>query len=279
MGRYSDYQKSDYLRRSGFDGRIRGAAGIKIDDKLNIPVIAEGPYEGVPAFADYKSFFSEYFNDFLRYPDYDATNEWTLSQENGNTSATVTLSDDASYGYLSLNVISATDNHGLNIQFTAANGAGEFVLPAANKLTIYEVRVQVDDATDCDFFAGLSITDTDLAAASGAFIDASDYVGFEKDDGDANVDFVSAENSIETKELAITTVADATWKTLAFRADGVSSIQAWYKDSSDIWQRGGAPITTNINDDERMCLTFGLCNGAAAAKRMFIDYVRVLLQR
>lgn len=279
MGTYSDYQISDYLRRSGFDARIRAAAGIKIDDALNIPVIAEGPYEGVPAFADYRSFFSEYFNDFLKYPDYDVTNEWALSQENGNAAGAVTISDDANHGYLSLAVTDATDNYGLNIQFTAANGAGEFILPAANKLVIYEVRLQVSDATQSDFFAGLSITDTDLAAAGGAFIDASDYVGFEKDDGDANVDFVSAKNSTETKRTAVTTVANTTWKTLAFRADGVSSIQAWYKNSSNLWKRGGAPITTNINNDEQMALTFGLCNGAAAAKTMFIDYVRVLFQR
>lgn len=277
MGRYSDYQKSDYLRRSGFDARIRAAAGIKVDDALNFPVIAEGPYEGILATADYKSYFMEYYNDFLRYPDYDATNEWTLSQENGNSSGAVTLTDDALYGYLTLAVTSTTDNHGLNIQCTAG-GAGEFAEMIANKILVFETRIQVNDATQSDFFAGLAITDTDLAAATGAFIDATDYVGFEKDDGDTNVDFVSAQNSTETKKTAITTAADDTWLTLAFRADGVSSIQPWYKDSSSLWKRG-APITTNICDDEQLCITLGICNGEAAAKTMLVDYVRILLQR
>ena len=280
MGRYSDHQKSNYLRRGLRDSAIRSFCGIKVDDKLNIPVIAEGPYEGVPAFADYKSYFMEYFNDFLKYHDYDATNEWTLSQENSNLTGAVTISDDLAYGYATLAVTDATDNYGLSLQFTAVNGAGAFVLPAANKVTVFETRIQIADATQCDFFAGLSISDTDIAAAAGAFIDATDFVGFEKDDGDAYIDFSAAKNSSETKNSAIVTMSNSTWTTLAFRADGVTSLTPWYKDSNGIWKRG-APITTSgsINDDEPMCITFGICNGEAAAKSLLVDYVRVLLQR
>ena len=212
-----------------------------------------------------------YQNDFIKYSDYDVTNEWTLTQD-AVAGGTVVLSDDIDLGELIITP-HTDDNDWCELQFTAANAAGEFVSLAARKALFYEVRVKLVDITQSDAFVGLCITDADIHDSGVGVPEATDYIGFAKDDGDAYWDFVSAKNSTETAKAAAATGVNDTYIILGFYIDGVSKAHSWINGVK------GPVITTNLPDDEQLCFTFLSQNGAAAAKVMKIDYFQIARER
>lgn len=214
-----------------------------------------------------------YENDFIRYPDYDATNEWTVTTlEAGAGSASEVIRDDIDFGILRLQN-AAGDNDWDCIQFTATNGAGEFISLEANKQLFFEARIAVSDITQSDVFVGLCITDADISDTGTGVPEASDYIGFAKDDGNAYWDFVCAINSTETEQAAIATGVDDTFIILGFYIDGTSTAICWINGVK------GPTISTNLPTDEQMCLTLFVQNGEAVLKYLDIDYVRVYRER
>lgn len=245
---------------TGFDNVV--AVQVKGQGMWENFDIAEGMYK-----------YAIYENDFTRYPDLDMTNEWTVTtKEDGSGSATEVIRDDIDFGIARL-LNAAGDNDWDCIQFTAANGAGEFISLEANKALFFEARVAISDITQSDAFIGLCITDTDISDTGTGVPEASDYIGFAKDDGDAYWDFVAAINSTETAQAAIATGTDGTFVILGFYIDGTSKAICWINGVK------GPPISTNLPTDEQMCLTLFVQNGEGVAKSIDIDYVRVYRER
>jgi hypothetical protein len=214
----------------------------------------------VPAMAQSLSFddtnFRKFLNEFDRY----AAADWTLTTtEAGAGAATEALTSIDGGAILITN-----DN--------ADNDNDFFQLPSegfkweSSKPLYFKTRFKVSDATQSDIVIGLQITDTSP-------LDVSDGIFFLKPDDAASLFFRVEKNDTVTSDAAtaIATLADDTFVTLAF-----------YYEPSDgkvqYWVNGvmvGARAITNVPDDEELTVSFGLQNGAAAAKTMTLDYVFV----
>ena len=201
-----------------------------------------------------------YFNDFLVAQDYAAA-DWVITTvEAGAGDATEALAADERYGALLL-TNDAADDDSDSLQLNEES----WKLEAGERLW-FEARVKISDATQSDFFIGLGITDTTPLATS-------DRVGFEKNDGDANIDVLTEKDSTETNtDSGVDIVAD-TYVKLGFYWDGVSAVR-FYVNRNLV-----ATHTTNVPDDENLCVTIHIQNGEAAAKTATIDYIYVCGER
>lgn len=198
-----------------------------------------------------------YFDDFDTY----TAADWTITTtEAGAGSATEALANEDGGVLLITN-----DNADNDRDFF--NKIGESFLFEAGKKLIFEARFKVNDATESDIIMGLQITDTTP-------LDVTDGVFFQKDDGDTNIDFHVEKNNTSTDATAIATLADDTYVKLGFYYDGKSEIQ-YFVDGVKI----GTAATTNLPDDEELTISFGIQNGAAAAKTMSVDYIFAAKER
>lgn len=198
-----------------------------------------------------------YFDDFDKY----TAADWTITTtEAGIGSATEALTDGD--GGLLLVTNDDADNDADFFQ-----KVGESFTFAAGKKLLFKARFKVSDATQSDFVIGLQITDT-------APLDVTDGVFFQKDDGDANLDFHVEKDDTATDATAIATVADDTFLTVAFAYDGKSTVTYFVDDAAK-----GSVSATNLPDDEALTVSFGIQNGEAAAKTMTVDYLFVAKER
>ena len=201
--------------------------------------------------------FHTWFDDFDKY----TAGDWTITTTEGGAGDATEAISNADGGVLLITNDDA-DNDADHLQW-----ASETFLMAAGKKAWFAIRVQTSDATQSDIQLGLAITDTTP-------LDASDGIWFQKDDGDANVDFHVTKNGTATSSTAVTTMADATWIELAWYYNGDDEIEVW-ADGAKV----GTSATTNLPDDEELAITFGIVNGAAAAKTMSIDWLFVAKER
>ena len=198
-----------------------------------------------------------YFNDFHEY----VAGDWTITTtEAGSGAATEAVTDVQGGGLLVTNDDADNDADFFNLK-------GESFKFVAGKKTFFKARFKVSDATQSDFVVGLQITDTTPLAVS-------DGVYFMKDDGDASLDLHVEKNGSDTTASAISTVADDTFLIAGFYYDGKSAIK-YYVDDVHL----GTSVTTNLPDDEELTVSFGIQNGAAAAKTMTVDYMFVSQER
>jgi len=199
-----------------------------------------------------------YFNDFTEY----VSGDWTITTtEAGSGAATEALASTSAGGLLLITNDDADNDLDF---FNLKTEAFKFV---AGKKTFFKARFAVSDATQSDFVMGLQITDTTPLAVS-------DGVYFMKDDGDASLDFHVEKDGSDTTASAIATVSDATMLVAGFYYDGKSAIE-YYVDDVKL----GTSVTTNLPDDEELAVSFGIQNGAAAAKTMTVDYIFVSQER
>ena len=197
------------------------------------------------------------FNDFDTY----TVADWTITTvEAGSSSATEALAD-ADGGVLLITNDNA-DDYSDFLQLSA-----ETYKFASNKKLFFKARFKVSDATQSDFVMGLQITDTTPLAVT-------DGVYFQKDDGDANLDFYVTKDSTSTTAAAVSTVVDDTYLEVSFYYDGASEVQYFVGGT-----KLGTYVTTNLPDDEELTVSFGVQNGAAAAKTMSVDYILVAKER
>lgn len=198
-----------------------------------------------------------YFEDF----DYFTAADWTITTtEAGAGSATEALTDADGGVLLVTNAAGDNDNDFFN-------KVGESFLMAAGKKAWFKARFKVSDATQSDFVMGLQITDTSP-------LDVTDGIFFQKDDGDASLDFYVEKNDTATTETAVATVVDDTYLSVGFYYNGDDNI-AVYVD--DVLKANVA--TTNLPDDEVLTVSFGIQNGEAVAKTMSVDYILAAKER
>lgn len=198
-----------------------------------------------------------YFEDFDRF----AAVEWTITTtEAGAGSATEALADGD--GGLLLITNDAADNDADFFQ-----KVGESFRFQAGKRMWFAARFKVSDATESDVVMGLQITDTTP-------LDVTDGMFFLKADGSTSVSFLVEKNNTATTQAAVATMADDTFIELAFHYDGKTSIIVW-ADNVQV----ATVATTNAPDDEDLTISFGIQNGAAAAKTMTVDYIMAAKER
>lgn len=198
-----------------------------------------------------------FFDDFDRF----AAAEWIISTtEAGGSSASEALTDEDG-GVLLITNDDADDDRDF------FQKVGESFLFATGKKLFFKARFKVSDATQSDFVMGLQITDTTP-------LDTTYGVFFQKDDGDANLDFHVEKDNTATSASAVATVEDDTYLTVGFYYDGVSTVQYFVNDV-----KLGESVTTNLPDDEELTVSFGIQNGEAAAKTMSVDYIFVAKER
>lgn len=208
---------------------------------------------GLPSPASWHVFF----DDFDKY----AAGDWTITTtELGAGSATEALTDGD--GGLLLITNDAADNDHDFFQTV-----GEGFLFATGKKLVFEARFKVSDATQSDFVMGLQIRDTTPLAVT-------DGVYFQKDDGDASLDFHVTKNSTSTSATAVTTVVSDTFITVGFAYNGVDEIKYFINGVHT-----GTSAVTNLVDDEALTVSFGIQNGEAVAKTMTIDYILAAKER
>lgn len=203
-----------------------------------------------------------YFNDFLTY----VAGDWTVT-EVGTGSRALT---DVSGGAL-LITNGAVDNDSNQLQ-----KVGESFLLAAGKKAFFKARFKVSDATQSDFLIGLAVTDTTLqGAVSGAGV--TDGIFFNKDDGDALLDFNVQKNATtgQTRAAGVATVVSDTFLTVAWYFDGVSGVQ-YYVDGV---HKGTLDGTSTYLPDTELTVSFAIQNGEAVAKTMTLDYIFAALER
>lgn len=201
--------------------------------------------------------FHTFFDDFDRF----VAADWTITTtEAGAGSATEALTD-ADGGVL-LITNDAADNDNDFFQ-----KVGESFKFETGKKLWFKARFKVSDATQSDFVIGLQITDTSP-------LDVTDGVFFQKDDGDANLDFHVEKNNTATSASAIHTVVSDTYLSVGFYYNGVDAVEYFVNDV-----KLGTSATTNLPDDEELTISFGIQNGEAVAKTMSVDYILAVKER
>ena len=202
--------------------------------------------------------FYSYVNDFFTYH----ASEWTITTtEAGTGSAT-----EAGGARLVTNAAGDNDLDFFNLK-------GESFKFVSTKRMFFKAKFKVNDATQSDVVMGLTITDTTP-------LDTTDGIFFQKDDGDANIDFYVEKNNAASSKTAIGTLVNDTFITVAFvyepSGNSGSGSFSIYMDDARV---GEETTLTNVPDDEELTIAFGIQNGAAAAKTMTIDYIICAVER
>lgn len=196
--------------------------------------------------------FHSYFQDFDHY----VAGDWTITSVGAATQALT----DVDGGALLITNAAADDNSSF------LNKKGESFKFELGKKLFFKARMKVSDAVQSDFVIGLQITDTTP-------LDVTDGVYFQKDDGDANIDFYVEKNNANTTAVVGVVVTD-TFIDLGFYFDGKSEIQVFLNDV-----QVSTFALTNLVDDEELTVSFGVQNGEAVAKTMTVDYIFVAKER
>ena len=207
--------------------------------------------------------YYSYVNDFFMY----VAADWTITTtEAGSGAATEALTSVAGGALLITNDDADNDADFFNLK-------GESFKYVSTKNMFFKARFKVSDATQSDIVMGLQITDTTPLAVS-------DGIYFMKDDGDASLDFHVEKDSSATSNSAITTLSDDTFVTAAWHynpnGNAGSGSFSLYVDDSKVAEQ---TTLTNAPDDEELTVSFGIQNGAAAAKTMTIDYIIAAIER
>lgn len=228
--------------------RIDGGAWNTLYNKGTAAVAAETFGGANPTLNSYV-----YFDHFTTFD----SNEWTITTtEAGTGSATEAIANEAGGVLLITNDNADNDNDFLQLK-------GEMFKFVAGKQLWFEARIKTNDATDTDIVLGLQITDTSPLAVS-------DGVYFIKNDDAATVNFVVNKNSTLTTETAVATMVNNEYIILGFYYDGAGVLE--YRVNRE---KIGTSVLTNLPDDEELTVSFGIQNGAAAAKTLSVDYIRV----
>jgi len=197
--------------------------------------------------------FHSYFNDF----DHFAAADWTITRV--GTTPTEALTDADGGRLLLTTTAGASDS-------TFLNKVGESFALVSGKEAWFKAKMKVSDATTSHFVMGLQVTDTTpLAVADG--------VWFQKDSGDALLDFHVANTSVQTDQLGVATLVNDTDVEFTWHYDGKDSIEVFVNEV-----KVATVVATNLPATE-LTVSFGIQNGAAAVKTASLDYVLAAKER
>ena len=202
--------------------------------------------------------YHQYFNDFDTF----LASDWTITTtEDGTGSASEALADGD--GGVLLVTNAAGDNDHDFFQLVKEGFKFE-----SGKQIGFHVRFKTNDATQTDIVAGLQLTDTTP-------LDVTDGIFFLKSDGAATISFIVEKDSTQSTLTLPNSLADDTFMTLGFIYDPKD--QKFHVFQNNVL--AGTVVSTNAPDDEELTLSFGIQNGAAAAKTLSVDYVGAYKER
>ena len=202
-----------------------------------------------------------FFDDFLGVAQ-DQTNDWTVVKDAG---ASVALAADTVGGELLMSSTATTNDDGASVQ-----GNEVFVLTAGKRLW-FETRVKLNDATQSELFAGLTVN---FATNPEAVLAAADRVGFQKNDGDDSLLLKTEDGGAETSSDSGVDMADATYVRLGFLWDGISTVEFF------INRKLVGTHTAGISEDENMAIGLYHLSGVdTGTKTSTWDYVFVAMER
>jgi hypothetical protein len=185
---------------------------------------------------------------------------------------------------------SGADNDSIESQYTGAEGYGEaFALRSGKKLyfrcsfSLSDANNDINTVEQADLFLGLSITDTTVIDG------ATDFIGFSKVDASGLVNFVAGKNASTSGALVdqlvsstgVTLVAadagtaEADIHTFEFVAVGTNTVHI-YADGAYVRTVNS---TTQLPDDENMCVTIAIQNGTNVAKVLNLSQLLVAMER
>lgn len=200
----------------------------------------------------------KYTDDFVKGGGPDtAWNEWTVTRVEAGAGESTITSGDTGNGTMLLTT-DAAENDGLNCQLL-----GESFKLETGKPLYFGVRIQsLSDATQSDFFIGLSITDTDILGG------VTDAIGFKKVDGSSDLTFVVTKNSVTTTVSGLKTLVASTAYILELYWDGALEV---FVDGVSV----AVPAITNLPDDEELRVSVQFLTGEAVAKTLAVDWLRI----
>ena len=130
------------------------------------------------------------------------------------------------------------------------------------------IRFKISDPTQSDFWFGL-ITGTSYFGGP-----PDDAAIFSKQDGDANLDVITRTNAAQTLTDTGLDLVALTWYRLGIHWDGHDTVRFFVFRDADMYCLHQDAHTTHICQDEEMRLGFGIMNGEAVAKVMYVDYLK-----
>jgi hypothetical protein len=211
-------------------GYTTGGDRISVYDPSLNSTYTQGPWVTCP--------LQEYIHDpsigvYLNesWINYDATNDYTLTQAVAGTAAIST----AAPGVLEIDSNSTTATQGVNLQ-----RLGACFLPAAGKDIWFECKFKVVDTYDkAEIFVGLANSDTTIIATSAN--SSTDHIGWQCVTDDGVLLFTSEKGGTGTTS-ACATIAEDTYIKLGFYVNGVTSVQQYVNDVAT----GTAHATANV---------------------------------
>jgi len=132
-----------------------------------------------------------------------------------------------------------------------------------------EIRFYIDNAVQNDFWFGYIDTHS-------WFTLPNDYAVFHKDDGNALLDFATANTGVPTNTTGIATLVASTWYRLGIHWDGDGTVRYFLMQDGNFPQTvlATGSHTTNI-PGVVMTFGFGIAQGEdGAAKSLYVDYVK-----
>ncbi len=216
--------------------------------------------------------YLEEYVDFLRADEFDS-GDWTTTNDQGAGGSTGIL-DDTLLGVLQIQP-SAAANDCTNV-FKSAGAPGEMYYLVDGKQFWFQVRMQISETDDADYFIGLTSIAPNAPVGAGLYYpQQNDHLGFCKRDAVTGWKVRSNIDGSTTDVSMTTAVSAATWHVLTLYFDGSSTITAYIDGVAQ-----ANTVTTNINNDEPMGLCFAAQNGdTAAARDLKIDYYRIVHER
>jgi len=199
-----------------------------------------------------------YHNDFDTY----LASDWTITTTEGGSGNASEALGDGDGGLLVLTNDDA-DNDNDFLQLVKEGFRFE-----SGKQLAFNARFKTSDADASDVVMGLQITDTSP-------LDVSDGAFFLLTDGSTTLQFILEKDGTQSTLDLPTAMADDTFMTVGFVFDPKDQLFHIFQNNTEV----GTVVATNAPDDEDLTVSFGIQNGAAAAKVMTIDYVTAMKER
>lgn len=166
---------------------------------------------------------------------------------------------DGSGGKLRL-LTGAVENDGINMLLSPRS----FELTADQHLYLGLFGVTINDVTQSDFFAGLSVRDSSILGG------VSDRIGFQSLDGSADLKVLLEKDTTETLSAAVHTLVDTTAVDLELYWDG--STVEFFVDGVSVAE----PAVTNLPNDEALLAAIEFLTGEAVAQTFDADKLVVV---
>ena len=199
-----------------------------------------------------------YHNAFDTY----LASDWTITTTEGGSGNASEALGDGDGGLLVITNDDADDDNDF-LQLVKEGFKYE-----AGKQLAFKARFKTSDADASDVVMGLQLTDTTP-------LDVTDGIFFLLTDGSTTLQFIVEKDCTQSTLDLSTAMADDTFMSVGFVYTPADQKFHVYQNNVEV----GTVVNTNAPDDEELTVSFGIQNGAAAAKVLTVDYVTAMKER